>query len=158
DDIHGGGGDDTIYITHTLDVNDIIDGGSGNDVLIVDGFYGASVRLDSTESIEKMVLVDGNDYQFSVEDVLVAAHETMTIDARGLSETYDVIFDGTKETDGNFIFRGSAGGNEFMGGGGNDIVYLVKNSADTVYLDAGGNDTVHGTYTGVGTSQVVYGG
>jgi len=86
----------------------------------------------------------GNDYNVAVGDDLVAAGERVVVAAGELADGNHVIFDGSAETDGGFIFFGSDAGDTFMGGAGNDTI-----------VGGGGGDTLSG---GGGADIFVYSG
>jgi hypothetical protein len=110
-----------------------------NDTVELNGDYSAGFALDTPDYIEQIVAGAGNDYNLIADDNNVAAGGTLTVNAMQLGATHSMIFDGTGETDGRFIFLGSDSADVFLGGAGNDIIY-GEGGAD-VLSGGGGSDT-----------------
>jgi len=126
DTIHGGsGGLDVIFDSETpLIKADHIDGGNsgGNNNLYLTGDYSAGFTFGAStlQNFQNIELHDGFNYKLATVDATVAPGQTMTVDASSLSAAYSLDFNGSKETDGNFILNGGAGNDVLTGGAGND--------------------------------------
>ena len=126
DTIHGGSGDDEIVFFNgtPLTKADHIDGGGGTNILELTGDYSAGFTFGAStiQNIQDIELHDGFSYKLATVDANVAAGQTLTVDASTVSAAYSFDFNGSKETDGNFILNGSAGNDVLTGGAGNDIL------------------------------------
>lgn len=114
-------------------------GAGANDTVELDGDYSAGFALGTPDYAEQIVVHAGNDYNLIADDNSVAAGGTLTINAMPLRALNYMIFDGTAETDGRFIFYGSDSGDVFLGGAGNDLLYGLG-GGDTL-SGGGGRDT-----------------
>jgi hypothetical protein len=72
--------------------------------------------------VDGIALTAGNNYLLASDDDFVAAGGTMVINAMDLGAGEHVVFDGTAESDGRFIFYGGDSGDTFIGGAGNDLI------------------------------------
>lgn len=123
-------------------------GAGPDDVLVMDGDYSSGVALPSMAAfVETIVLHGSGDYNLIAADQDVAAGKTLTIDALGAGG--HVIFDGTAETDGRFVFLGSQQNDVFFGGAGDDRI-TGSGGADTL-AGGGGSDTF--VYNGAAESS-----
>ena len=142
----GGDGDDTFSGFGTALS---IDGGAGFDVV---GGFGDLVHSPTSSvivvtgammtNVEEMKLgqFDSIDLQFA--DDVVKAGQTFILDGTQTLSGHGFTFDGSRETDGNFVLLGGQGDDVLTGGKGNDT------------FDGGaGNDEMFG---GLGTNTVVY--
>jgi Ca2+-binding RTX toxin-like protein len=130
----------------------LLEGGPGNfpelgrgqdDVLDLTGDFSAGFGLPSQPGDIDMVLLGaGQDYNLIASEDNVAPGETMTIHGVQLGAGNNVIFDGSAETDGSFVFLGSQAGDTFLGGDGDDVIFGL-----------GGGDTLAG---GGGADRFVY--
>ena len=142
DELYGGAGNDVIY----ADAADtVIDGGEGNDRVIVQGDDDFSIDM-AASNVERVDGGAGNDAIDASgatdgvrqlgnggDDVLTGGSGNDT--QRG-GDGNDVIFGG----DGNDNIQGNAGADELYGGAGNDVIYA--DAADTVIDGGEGNDRV----------------
>jgi Ca2+-binding RTX toxin-like protein len=114
----GGGGDDLFRLNAAFSALDRIDGGDGNNTLVLDGDYSAGVFFSATTmtNIENMVLRDGFDYNLTLDDANVAAGQTLIVNARGLGAGSSLSFDGSAESDGQFYFMSGNGADHLQGG------------------------------------------
>jgi len=127
----------------------LLEGGPGNfpelsrgpdDVLELTGDFSAGFALPSQPGdIDAVLLSPGHDYNLISSDDNVGAGETMTINGVPLGAGNQVIFDGSAETDGSFVFLGGQAGDTFIGGAGDDQI-LGLGGADTL-AGGGGADT-----------------
>jgi Ca2+-binding RTX toxin-like protein len=156
DTVNGDDGNDVIYADSGLDSHgyttaDIIDGGAGHDTLAFTGDYSASgIHLGANVSNIELVDVSTEEIgatTVTTDDALVAAGQTLTVDARGmipLSSFDGLIFDGSAETDGRFIIFGTRYNDHIDDGAGNDVIHLgggVAGLGSDVVVSHGGNDT-----------------
>lgn len=114
-----------------------------NDILELSGDFSAGIVLPAQPpGIDQVVVDAGHDYNLIATDAQVAAGETLTIDAMRLGIGGRIIFDGSAERDGSFVFFGSGQGDTFLGGAGDDRI-----------AGLGGADTLRG---GGGSDSFVY--
>jgi Ca2+-binding RTX toxin-like protein len=137
DHASGGDGDDSFYFGTALASGDTVDGGSGNDMLILQasGFYNADLTGVGLNSIEMLLLMSASDTRFGasgtgaanyilyIDDAAVAAGQTLTIQGNKLGANEHLNFVGFNETDGNFRLIGGAGSDYLLGGGGADMIF-----------------------------------
>jgi Ca2+-binding RTX toxin-like protein len=161
--IIGGTGNDSFTVGATLNAADHIDGGSGYNTLSINGGYSGNIALDGSwfANIGVMELGGGGTYGFTTTDSVVAAGKTMTIEA-SYNDHANLNFDGSAETDGNFVIQyvngtiiGGQGADQFeyitgtvTGGGGNDSFQEITG---TVNLGDGAQVSVTfstGTFNG----------
>jgi Ca2+-binding RTX toxin-like protein len=149
DIVNAGDGRDEIYFGAKFADNDTVDGGSGNDRLILAGNYGGGVVLGAgtLAGIEEIVLEPGTgaslfDYAIATHDANVAAGATLTVDGGRLRAGEDLTFDGSAETDGRFEVIGGRGADTLTGGGGADELGGGR-GADTL-VGGGGADELTG--------------
>ncbi len=131
--ITGGDGNDSIYMNGTLDAGDRIDGGNGSDTLVLNGgnFEPITFAATTMAGIETMLLLGNHSYNLITNDANVAANTLFIVDGSAQDASHVVSFDGSAETDGNFLIIGGAGNDVLKGGG----------RSNTFDLTAGGNDT-----------------
>jgi Ca2+-binding RTX toxin-like protein len=126
DTILGGYGNDAFdFDSVTLGPQDHVDGGAGTDVVEIMGDYSTRTTLSASwmTGVEKLVL-DSGDFNFAVDDTFLAKKQVFTFDATDTYFTSTVIFDGSAETDGRFVFFAGPGTNIFTGGAGADVFNL----------------------------------
>jgi len=158
DVVSGLGGNDRFKFGAKLDVGDHVDGGTGKDVLILDGDY-SSLHLfgpATIHSIEQLNVSAGHSYNLEISDGNIAAGETLTVSGAALGAGDTLTFFGQFETDGNLIIHGGAGNDHLYGGGvkatltggdGNDVLNGYSSGSQT--LDGGnGNDIAFVQSTG----------
>jgi hypothetical protein len=114
-------------------------GAGTNDTVELDGDYSAGFGLGTPDYAEQVIVHAGNDYNLIADDNNVAAGRTLTINAMPLRDANNMIFDGSAETDGRFIFYGGEAGDAFIGGAGNDLIFGLG-GAD-ILSGGGGRDT-----------------
>lgn len=136
---HGGGGADTFLMGGTLASSDQIDGGAGNDTLVLNGDYpgvGVVFGLATIQSIENIQLTAGHVYGLAFSsDATIAAGKTLTIDGSSLGSTDKINLQAGNETDGAYIIHGGAA---------NDVIYFNTLPTLATTVDGGdGNDQVH---------------
>ena len=143
DTINGGGGNDTIGMAGFLTAADHIDGGSGTDTVVLNGDYSAGLSFGATTmvNVEYLTLTTGFSYNLTTNDATVAAGKTLTIRGGMLAPGQSLTFNGSAETDGNFVINAGAGDDVITGGMGNDIIRTGL-GVDTVHA-GGGDDTIN---------------
>ncbi|MBU1041025.1 MAG: FecR domain-containing protein, partial [Proteobacteria bacterium] len=152
--INGGAGDDTIVMGTTLTSADTIDGGLGNDTLTFTT-NGDTHALDHVRNVETVTLGDAATTlifpsTYSAAD-WAAIGGSITIDARALTDTHTLTFDGSGDTaGGSFIILGGAGNDSLSGGLGADT--LSGGEGNDTMVGAGGADILTG---GDGNDTVV---
>jgi Ca2+-binding RTX toxin-like protein len=164
--VTGGGGDDYIQIEGgSFNNNDFASGGAGIDELLLRGNHilGAAANMTDIETIH---LVTGEattigttsglgpttrsftatglqyDYTIIAIDGFLPAGEQRTISAASLRFNEELIFDGSAETNGQYILRGGAGRDILIGGALNDQLFGGVNN-DTL-VGGAGTDTLRG--------------
>ena len=136
----------------------LLEGGPGDwselgrgpdDTLDLSGDYSAGFAVPGqSKDIDTIVMRAGNDYNLIVDEDHVAPGETMTINGMPLGAGNHVIFDGSAETDGSFVFFGSQAGDSFTGGAGDDRI-VGLGGADIL---SGGGGADRFVYTGADES------
>jgi Ca2+-binding RTX toxin-like protein len=153
DTADGAGGNDTFNFGGAFDAGDQVIGGTGNDVLSLNGDYSGAKHLLLTalslNGIEQIRLSAGHSYDLTLNDANVVAGQTLTLHANSLGAADSLIFHGQSETDGNL---------KIVGGAGNDTIYAggLTSSVDA----GGGNDKVyssasHGSLNGGGGDDLI---
>ncbi len=127
----------------------------GNDILELQGDYSSGVEVAVPDVIEQLILHAGNDYNLILDDDAVAAGARLTINAMPLTDANRLLFDGSAETDGSFLFYGSESNDHFLGGAGDDVLWGM--GGGDLLSGGGGNDVfayhhaAHSTGTGYDT-------
>jgi predicted extracellular nuclease len=143
DFVRGMNGRDVFYFGAAFTAADGVYGEAGNDILILQGDYGAGVTLGGGTasngnigqvlSVESLSLFSGSNatygdtsgatYRYNVTslDENVAAGAQMRINGFGLLAGENLTFNGSAETDGNFLMLGGRGIDNLVGGAGRDI-------------------------------------
>ncbi|MGH6872933.1 MAG: beta strand repeat-containing protein [Rhizomicrobium sp.] len=169
--IRFGAADDLMYSGGVFTAADTLDGGAGNDSLVLDGdflhpdlnanFTGANALVlgaGQLTSVEDLALVGGYSYDITTNDGNVAAGATLTIEADGssakagggdmivlpgLGGTDTLTFDGAAETDGMFVFECGGGTCTLTGGQQADTFLFAGNFSAADTIDGqGGADTL----------------
>ena len=157
--VAGGTGDsnDRFYFGNTFDTTDSVDGGGGEDSLILGGDYDYTFSATNMVGIERLRLLHDTvagdfDYTLHMIDANVAAGATLRVDALDLLAGEDLIFDGHFETDGSFQILGGAGFDTLVGGLQNDEI--SGGAGNDTLFGLAGNDSLIG---GIG-ADVMSGG
>jgi Ca2+-binding RTX toxin-like protein len=161
DTLTGGSGVDVFFFAEDgrFAATDHVDGGAGNDILVLRGNYSLVLDGASITHVETVTLMSAADsrffgggsrfsYDITTADNTVDAGATMTFNAGGLIAGETFHFDGSAETDGAFRLFGGSDADTITGGAGNDLVYGGL-GAD-VLKGGGGADTFR--YQGLGES------
>jgi hypothetical protein len=140
--LDGLGGNDAFLFGSTLDATDYVDGGAGaKDQLGIQGNYPAyTLGADNLLNIETLALLSGTDtrfgdpgtnlydYNLTTVNENVASGALLTVNFNNLKAGEDVVFNGTAETDGAFLFFAGQGTDTLTGGSGNDGFFFGANS------------------------------
>ncbi|HEY1707082.1 MAG TPA: hypothetical protein VGG10_02365 [Rhizomicrobium sp.] len=156
DTANGAGGNDVFIMGGALNADDHLDGGTGNDTVVLDGNYSTRVAFNATTmvNVETLKLTATFDYRFATSDATVAAGGTLVVDGSSLGTSDVLSLNGSRETNGVFHVTGGAGADAFIDGAGNDV-FAGGAGNDLVYLSSGGHDTVQG---GDGNDTIKIGG
>lgn len=143
DNVLGGAGDDHFVMGGSLSADDVIQGNGGTNTVTLNGTYENLVLNDTTlQNINKLTLQGDTSYNITTADGTVAAHHTLVVDARPISQLGSLTFNGSAETDGSFqFFLGGMGGTNVTGGAGNDSFHGAGTNA--TLNGGGGNDTFY---------------
>ncbi|HEV2815632.1 MAG TPA: calcium-binding protein [Allosphingosinicella sp.] len=115
-------------------------GKGANDTLQLSGDFSAGFQLPAQPGdLDVVVLGADNDYNLVAADAQLGSGETLTINAGPLGNGGQVIFDGSAESDGNFLFIGGALADTFLGGAGDDRI--MGNGGADMLSGGGGSDT-----------------
>jgi serralysin len=136
DDVRAGDGNDIIYFGGALTSADRIDGGEGNDTVVLQGNYGSLFfGAAGVTNIEGISVQSGSvtkfgdagtnsyDYNLAVGD-FVPAGQQFRVNAQSLQVGEDFTFNGAMESDGSFLIYGGYGVDTLTGGAGNDIFFF----------------------------------
>jgi hypothetical protein len=148
------GTDKFVFTAQPFNAGDEIDGGAGTDMVFLTGDYGSLAFQDATlTNVEKLSFGKGHDYDVTVADGNDAAGGRFTVTGATLTAADSLVFDGSAETDGWFMFAGGDGADTFTGGNGADSIAL-RGGADLVRYTAGAQSTSTGydTITGFDAS------
>ncbi len=145
-------GNDVISMGGKLTALDSLDGGAGNDTVILSGKYNNQVVFGAATmvNVETLSVTAGFNYNIKTADATVAAGATLTIDSSAMT-TGKFTFDGSLETNGKFIFTGGSGADNFTDGAGDDVISTGAGN-DKANIGGGGNDVVN---LGDGNDEVI---
>ncbi len=134
----GGKGNDTFVAGSALTVLDRIVGGAGTDELKLNGDYSLGLRfaVATLQEVEKISLAAGHSYVMATDDVMIGG--TLTLDGSLLGTQDRFSFDGSAETNGNFMIACGSGDDVVWLGKGGDIVIAGKGND---VINAGGGFT-----------------
>jgi hypothetical protein len=133
DSASGGAGNDSFYFGRNLAAGDIVNGGDGNDTLLLQGVYGTLgpafvLGADMLNNIEMLVLMPGDNssygaapgtetfYKLQLSDAALAAGRTLTVQGSKLGSNEALRFDGSAETNGHLRLVGGSGHDNLTGG------------------------------------------
>ena len=121
-----------------------VNGGSGYDTLEISNAPVTTFTGLSMKNVERVLVDDGFNYNFTSADGNVAAGARLWVDGGSLTGTHYIRFYGSAETDGAFdfdggayrdTFAGGAGADTFRGGGQQDLM-TGGGGADTFIYDS----------------------
>jgi len=169
DRLSGGTGDDIFYFGADYTFDDIVDGGSGFDRVVLQGGYAMGwIAFEGIEAIQLLPQGDSTygpalatDTYYDLQnynDRQIAAGGTFTVDGSALSKSWRFI--GVGETDGGWIILGGSAGDDLRGGGGADLFRgaagndsIVGDGGDDLLDGGAGNDSLDG---GAGNDTASY--
>jgi Ca2+-binding RTX toxin-like protein len=147
DTVSGLGGNDIFLFGDKLTARDAIDGGAGNDTLVLRGDYSAGLEFtaETITDVESLVLWADFDYVLSFAGGVLDG--PMTVDASNIVDGSATI-DGRDETGGSFTFVDSAGNDTLIGGDQGDT-FNTSNGGKETLGGRNGDDIFHlgGTFT-----------
>jgi len=141
DVVNGQDGNDVIDFGAAYNTNDTIDGGAGFDTVKLNGDYTGIMFPESFINVERLLLGAGHDYVMTLNDAMVAAGKSITINGSALGTADALTVFGTNETDGALVLLGGAGAdklysgagdNSLSGGDGNDLLNIAATGIDWV--------------------------
>lgn len=144
DTIKAGRGDDSITVGAALSVDDRIDGGGGQDSLVLDGDYSAGLTLgpDTVTGVEHFILVGGHDYDLSIANrTAKTAEGTLTVTTQGLTAADHIRIDASAVIDRSLTLAVSGGFVTLVGGTGSDTLAFIGEGEFSASAGAG-DDTV----------------
>jgi len=171
----GLGGNDGFYFGAAMTAADSVDGGDGTlDQVGLQGDYsgGLTFGANSLVNVEMLVLLPGDDtrfgdtagnsysYDITTVDENVGAGQTFRVSFNNLRVGENVTFDGSAETDGDFLTFGGFGNDDLTGGAGDDGFFFGTGRFGTGDVLDGGAGTMdqlglQGDYSG--GNAVVFG-
>jgi Ca2+-binding RTX toxin-like protein len=164
DEVQGIGGNDVIYFGPAFTGADSVDGGSGRDVVVLQGNYALTLSATNLVGVESISLQSGSrttwgdvannfyDYSLTTNNANVAAGQQLIVNGQTLRAGEDFSFDGSAETDGYFLVYGGHGVDTLKGGAGNDAFFFEGvrwGAGDTVDGGAGRDALIISSGSGV---------
>jgi len=155
DVIDCGSGDDTVEFLAGVALNPlcIIDGGTGNNTLQLDGDYSGAHALvlnaTTVRNFSTLALFTGHSYNLTTNNATVASGAQLEVACLSFTSSNTLTFNGVAETNGSFRVDCGSGNDSITGGSGADILY--GNGGNDVLNGGGGNDTLN---PGTGTDRI----
>jgi len=135
--ITGSAGADTFKFGSNFSAADAVDGGAGSDTLILNGDYSAGLTFGASTitSIETLKL-SGGSYDIVTNNSNVGPGDTLAVDATALTTAQTLAFDGSAESNGNFVFEFGANftASDTITGGAGDDTLSVSNGGGSLSL------------------------
>jgi hypothetical protein len=155
--ILGGAAGDTIRLgQRDVLLASTVDGGSGFDLLYLNGDYTAQTQLDGVISnVEYLGLIAGHDYNFVVADGTIPSGSSLQIEGGGLGAGDALTVDASADTQGYYLLYGGAGDDNLKGSQFGSA-FALGGGADTI-LGGAGNDVVYAPI-GLSANDVIHGG
>jgi Ca2+-binding RTX toxin-like protein len=147
DTIKAGGGGDYIGAGGAFSANDQIDGGAGDDVLVLDGDYSAGLTFGAKTllHVERMELDSGHSYDLTLADQSAASNDdsSLSISAVGDRAKEQIHIDASAFQAGHQLEYSDTGAanSTVLGGAGDDTVTFVGSGHFDV-TGGDGSDTV----------------
>lgn len=134
DTVQGRGGDDTVYFGAAFTGADTVNGGTGFDVVTLDGDYstGVEVQADSFLKIERLIL-EGGAYAMTGELNFADDFNSTIVDARGLTASQPLMLD-----------VASLGNLYVNAGAGDDVLHASRSGTYSQLVGFDGDDTLIG--------------
>lgn len=160
DTIHtnfGIGGQNYIFMFDTLTAADTIDAQAAYDEVTLEGDYTGTHAVvfgaTTMTGVDTLTLTGGNSYDLTTNDATVDSflNPSLTVNAAGLLSTDTLKFDGSAESDCNFVVNAGAETDTLVGGAFGDTFNMGANLTAADSIDGGGGiDTVNldGDYSG----------
>lgn len=136
--------DDTFSMAGFFSSTSSINGGTGNDTVLLNGDYSGGVIMGATTmlNVEAVRLGSGHSYNLTTNDATVSGVHALIVDGSLLGAADLLTFNGVHETTGAFSVTGGADGDTITGGGGSDV--LSGGAGDDVIKSGAGNDIISG--------------
>lgn len=137
--LHGGSGDDHVYVGSNFDSADRYDGAGGINYMFMSGDLSGGLTISNAmmKNFRYLKVEAGNSYKLTTSDGNVAAGETLEINAASLGAANWLKFDGSHETDGSFYFYDSPGNDILRGGAQSDHLAGLNGGTDKLYGNGG---------------------
>ncbi len=138
-----GSGDDLFNMAGNLTRTDRLDGGTGNDFVLLDGEYNISMASGTLANIDTLKLTAGHTYHLTFGDG-IASGAVLTVDANTLASGNSAVLDFSLETLGSVTVTGGAGNDTITGSTtGGDSYDFTKGGTDTLHGGSGGNNAIY---------------
>jgi hypothetical protein len=133
DTAYGNGGQDIFYFGGAFTRRDVVNGGDGRDVVVLQGNYFLTLSATNFTGIEALSLQTGANtkfgddgesyysYDITTDDANVAAGQQLIVNGSSLRDGEPFFFDGSAERDGSFLVFGGGCDDWLVGGDGNDV-------------------------------------
>jgi Ca2+-binding RTX toxin-like protein len=161
DTVSAGGGTDIVDFGATFTAADRVNGGAGEDTVILKGDYSGGLVFGAVTMryVEKLEMTEGFSYDLTMGDGTLSAGEVMTVSAYGVgfgNTGHYLHFDGSGETSGRFNVSDSYGDDILIGSQGSDSLSMSYGGTD--YLDGQGGGDVLMAENNFGAGDVIDGG
>ena len=140
DTANGGGGADIFYFGSAFTRRDVVNGGDGRDVVVLQGNYVLTLSATNLTGVEALSLQTGANtkfgddgesyysYDITTDDANVAAGQQLIVNGSSLREGESFTFDGSAERDGSFLVFGGGCDDWLEGGDRNDVFVFEGDS------------------------------
>lgn len=118
------GGDDLVaFNSASLDSDDRLDGGTGRDTAVLDGGGFYNIGHNHFLGFETLYLIDEGRFEVYIDDSVVPASETLSVNARIVPRGSSIFIDGQAERDGSLVVHATGGDDVLIGTGRADAFY-----------------------------------
>jgi Ca2+-binding RTX toxin-like protein len=136
DSASGGAGGDQFYYGAAFTAADSNDGGADTDVVVLQGNYAMTMAAGSLVNVEYLSLQSGSstrygepgansyDYDITFVDSNVGPGQRFIVNASQLLEGENFLFDGSAESDGQFLVYAGYGDDDLTGGSSHDMFHF----------------------------------
>ena len=140
DTAYGNGGQDIFYFGGAFTRRDVVNGGDGRDVIVLQGNYFLTFSATNFTGVEALSLQTGANtkfgddgesyysYDITTDDANVAAGRQLIVNGSSLRDGESFTFDGSAERDGSFLVFGGGCDDWLEGGDGNDVFVFEGDS------------------------------